>query len=288
MVSLIKALACMLLFATAVHAEELSCDKQMKPNGIPIALMDQPFKAFLTADVSGKSGIAPAVILIDGGAQRYCVETAISSDSANPPMQKETLEREGHRQVKWHSPYLLVQSDESTRIEVANKTWVFKAANGTLIRLGALGGDVMEEKSGRFLSLYNKAPVWRATAFGCTACKPKIHLAIDDLDGKLVANAEATWRLNEAERKSNYEYADSQIRAGLPPLEEDVPTRSLVLGALIENAVIAKYCGRASEMDKVVALANAHLDPASQNDLAQALSAVVPLETPDQWGARSE
>ena len=285
MVSLIKAFVCVLLMTTIARAEELNCNKQMERNGAPIPLVDRPFKISLVADASDGADITTAMLLIDGGVQRYCVETTLSIDPSDPPTRADALTREGRRHITWLSPYLLVRSDESTRQEVVNKTWIFKAANGTLVRLGAIGGDVVEESSGRFQSLYNKAPVWRAQAFGCMACNPRVHLVIDDRDGKLVANAEATWRLNEKERRDNYEYVNSQIRSGLPPVDEDVPTRSFVLRAFIENAVVAKYCGRTVEMDRLIALVNTHLDQASQSALTQALRGVVPLEIPDQWGA---
>ncbi len=244
--------------------------------------MDDPVKASL-AVLSEEAGLVSAQISVDKGGKHYCFETTLSLDDAGAS-RNETLAAEGRRQITWLPPYLLVQSDLSTRQEFVNQTSVFKEAEGTLIKVGALGGDVSREVSGRFLSLYNKGSVWREMGFDCEACKPQVRLAIDELGGALVADPEETWRINQQELRDNDQYIQSEI-GSLPPPEEDSPTRMLVLRSLTENAVIAKYCGRDAEVGKLLALASAHLDQDEQDQLAQSLNGTIPGEIPDQWGA---
>ena len=270
----------MLLLSAAVRAEEPICGLTDA-----VTLMERPVKLSMQIDSSDQFSVS-TTMQMDKGDERYCISNFFFSDSGSKTLlQGQALADEGRRRIMWRPPYLLALSHSGGRVEAYDRTWVFKVAEGRLTRIGALGGNARISSTGQFVSLYNKAAIWRAAAFRCEACRPRVHLVLDERDGKFAANAAATWRLNRKEWRHNRNYIASRIRAGLPPLEADSPTRGLVLAALIENAAIAKYCGRDAEVKKSMALAKANLDEVSQRELVRALREVAPLEIPDRWDA---
>lgn len=228
-------------------------------------------------------------MLIDDGAHTYCVSNNFFSDSdSEPPPQGQKLADDGRGRIRWLSPYLLVLSHTGGRAEAYDKTWIFKIVEGKLTRMGTVGGDAEMASTGRFQSLYNKASVWQGEEFDCEACRPQVRLVIEDKDGALAANPEATWEINQKEWQDNEKFVASQIQAGLPkdPDAQDL-WRMQTLGALIENAVVAKYCRHDTEVQRLTALAKANLDQASLDELNNSLRNLVPLELPDRWDAVS-
>ena len=269
------------LFSLSSRADELSCPKDAKPGDIKL-LKDKPVEASLTID-SSFAGVASATIMIATGTERFCIETILSPQHSGG---SEAMAEEGHRHVTWSAPYLLVEADSNFRQDVLNKTWIFKLRKKKLTRLGAVGGDLAKISSGRFRSLYNKAAVWQADSFECTACKTQLALVIEDQNGKLAANADETWKANQKQWQTNEKMIATKIAAGAPRNEDKLyEWRQTAVRALIENIVIAAYCRQDEEVKRLTALADANLDRTSHDDVVKALKQVVPLEAPDRWNA---
>jgi hypothetical protein len=277
-----------LLLTTTAHAEMPDCAKPANLSG-RVVLQDQPAPISMTVDSSDQISVS-TTILIDDGSNIYCIADNFFSESGvEPPPQGQKLAEEGRRRIQWFPPYLLVRSQTEGHGGAYDSTWIFKASSdGKLKRLGAIGGDADTSASGQFLSLFNKASVWTGEAFFCIACKPNVRLVIEDTGGTLVANPEATWEANQKEWHDNEAFISSQIQTG-PPKDHDPDAQDRwlteTLGAVTENAVIAKYCGHDAEVVRLTALAKDHLDQASMEQLKTSLQNVIALELPDRWNA---
>ena len=255
-----------------------------------MALTDQPVPISVAYGPFNSTGML-GTLLIGTGPERFTILTGL------PPQNLELMEFPGPEAVPrvarglihWQPPYLMVEAEWNWRQPIYNAVQVFKWSDGRLRRLGALGGGGWSGKmdQGRFLSQYNKEPVWDSTGFFCTACKSNLQIALRDIGETLTADSASTWEVNRTIWQQN----EATLQNGFPvpavPPDDDTMFRwrMSVTRSLIENAVLAKYCGKEAELDRLTALAE-KLPAEDHADFDKALAHVVPLEAPDRWGAR--
>jgi hypothetical protein len=284
-VALYSALALSLLIEPT-FAQPVEQTKQV-PSNKALSVMKQPVQVELVIndDAAGQEIFGATFRISDGHSVQTVGTYLVSKDSEFNPEHLDILST-AREQVRWQPPYLQISSVQSHKTTWDNSAVVFKFQNGRLSKMGNIGGSEKQFlKEGRFTSLYNKPSVWASMGFQCSACKPHIIIVLDSKNSSFLVNASETWKINGPLREENGQIIRSQLPSGVPKRDEDADFqfRMGVFDALIENAVLAKYCAHHAELTSLLKLAGRDLDKGYRAELDSILLQVVPLELPDAW-----
>ncbi len=236
-----------------------------------LVLMDTPVKVTATVKALDEGGYA-AQIGIHNGPIAQLVNTAVRANSQS------NAERILRKQVRWQSPYLFVHSScgGGRNLRCEGET-VFKVVETVTVRLGDLiGAAPSVYTKGHFHDVYDKLDGKLGIASELT---PRFVLVLDDVNGKWVVNAAATWSGNANAWRT---HAD-QI-ANTPPHKDWSETEWLpYFSALVSNAALARYCNKHDELQAVLNTVTPLLNTDQLRMVTDALSKVVPLELPKAW-----
>jgi len=160
--------------------------------------------------------------------------------------------------VAWTPPYLFVQLGcGGGNAWLCDRVIVFKVDDGIathLVSVAAQDGPPDDVFTGHyFIDTYDKLE--QDYGFG-HAEAPWFSIAIEDTAQGLVVSAEATWLLNHDRYRSH---------------------------SVFTQAVLAKYCGKQRELQRVVESALPTLESADTTLLFETLDAIVPSELPSAW-----
>jgi len=128
-------------------------------------------------------------------------------------------------------------------------------------------------REGYFVDDYDKLEL---RAGLCHACAPRFELAIREDGGQLTVLPDVTWSINRV----RYERFKALINSWLYGQLED---EDKVFEAILNNAVLARYCGRDRDLSPTLEQLAARLDDDHRAWLCDALDQVTPLELPVTW-----
>jgi hypothetical protein len=195
-------------------------------------------------------------------------------------------------EVKWQSPYLLVSSIWDWKKAEQNNIVLFKLEAGRVERFANLsGGEEQFPQEGRFFSRFPST--WMrftcmAVSYGCAA---DWQVALDDRNDTLTVNGLETWQKNQrlwqaydqfihAELAQIAMHRDDNIRDWGDPYDSH---HGNVFGTILQNAVLAKYCRRDTELNALLQFARPYLDDKHRQNLDDILAQVTPLESFPDW-----
>jgi len=250
----------------AVTAVELNA-----ANATSLTLLSDPIE--VTADVDTSGNYASVQISVHNGPITQLVSTNVQGNSLA------TIERTLKRQVTWHDPYLLVHSScGSGNAWRCESETVFKKTDSVVIRLGDLIGTATEVyKNGHFYDVYDKL---EQQVDGLSqAASPNFKIVLNDINSNLTVNAAATWTVNAAA----WTQRSTDITATHPEQSWNETEWEHYFSAVVNNAVLARYCQHSDELQQLLQTVEPELDTYHRRALADALSKVVPLERPKAW-----
>jgi len=179
----------------------------------------------------------------------------------------------------WLAPYLVVRSEcGGGNAWACNKEIVFKVTGGHAFRIGAfaVGDDRLPGLSlreGYFVDTYDKLEL---RAGMCHACSPRFEVAIGEEGGQLAVLPDVTWSINRPQYERFQALINSWLCGGLEADHE-------VLGAVLNNAALAKYCGRDRDLSLTLEQLAARLDDDHRAWLCKVLDQVTVSELPVLW-----
>ncbi len=186
--------------------------------------------------------------------------------------------------VAWRAPYLFVRTEcGGGTVWGCNKETVFEVTGHHALRIGSfIVADEPREagqslRNGQVLDTYDKLE--DADLALSHVRHPGFRMVLRLHDEQLVADPGATWSLNKARHLEHGSVITSW-------LAHDSPADEKVLAAIIEDGVMAKYCGRANEVTDLVTRVKPRLTQEQWADVQRALELTVPLELPSAWRGR--
>lgn len=258
----------LLMMCSALLAMELVAAAATQLN-----LLEEPIKVTASVNAADIGSFVSAQIGVHNGPITQLVSTSVHGKSL---VEVEKVLKE---QVTWHAPYLLVHSSCG-----GGNAWrcegeaVFKVMNDSVARLGDLIGDASAVyRGGHFHDTYDKL---ENHVDGLShASSPTFGIVLDDIDSILTVNATATWTDNaDAWRKRAVYLADHHPDRSWSDADwEDY------FSALMNSAVLARYCNRSEELQQLTKAVEPELDAYHRRAFTDALSKVVPLEKPKAW-----
>jgi hypothetical protein len=181
--------------------------------------------------------------------------------------------------VAWRAPYLFVRSECGGGTAWAcNQEIVFKVTGGHADRIGAF--EVGEKRlpglslrEGYFVDTYDKLEFSAGLSH---MSAPRFELAIREEGGQLTVLPDVTWSINRVQ----YERFNALISSWLYGHSED---EDEVFEAIVNTAVLARYCGRDRELSPTLERVAARLDADHRAWLCETLDRVTPFELPVTW-----
>jgi len=244
---------------------------ELTANAESLTLLSDPIK--VTAEVDTSGSYASAQIGIHNGPITQLVNTNVQANSLA------AIERTLKRQITWRDPYLLVHSScgSGNALRCESET-VFKKTDNAVIRLGDLVGTATAVyRNGRFYDVYDKLEN-QVDGLSHTP-SPSFKIVLDDVDSSLIVNAAATWSSNA----NAWAQHTAELAAAHPEQSWGEPEWESYFYAVVNNAVLARYCQQNEELQQLLKTVEPKLDTYHRRALTDALSKVVPLEKPKAW-----
>lgn len=156
---------------------------------------------------------------------------------------------------------------------------VFTLAKGELVGLGRLavwGDDAFGTSyaNGAFRDLDSDLEINDLLSH---AASPRIDVVLREQDGTLVGDSAATWTLNAEQFALNDSLAKVRTE---PDIVGYRRVWELVITPRLENAMLAKFCGRTATLDAIVAEAKRVLPAEAMAQFVPLLGRVTPLALP--------
>jgi hypothetical protein len=181
--------------------------------------------------------------------------------------------------TRWTGKYLLVRTEcGGGNAWRCNVDTIFTLRGDALSCVGEVAGGDREAPAksygnGCFWDMYDKFEMNPLTDHSDA---PGFWLALLEKGGSLRADLPRTWIRNRGDfRKRMMEIADI-IKGG----EKDEDTRRRLESLILDNAVLAKYCGRKSDAARLEKLASRYVEPARLGAFRDIMTLVKPGEYP--------
>jgi len=228
-----------------------------------LLLMETPVKVTATLHSLDEGGTEASIAVHNGPVAQLVNTTVTGLTTANAS----SLLR---RELNWRAPYLLVHSSCSiNNVRRCGGEVVFKVVDSKLLRLGDFAASENPTlANGRFYDSYDKLG-------------EQIYFAIVlmDISDALQVNGDATWSNNLPVWNIRATHIlNVKPLPNWPDVEWDK-----YFAAIVNNAVIARYCNRTDELQQILDTVNPLLDTDHRRLLADTLSKVIPLEKPKAW-----
>jgi hypothetical protein len=225
--------------------------------------MESPVKVTATLRPLDEGGTEASIAVHNGPVAQLVSTTLAGLTAANAG----SLLR---RQLDWQAPYLLVRSScNINSVRRCGGAVVFKVLNNKILRLGDFSvGENPTLANGRFYDSYDKLGE-----------KIDFAIVLMDVNDVLQVNGDATWSNNLPVWNIRAAHINS-----IKPLANWSDTEwDNFFTAIMNNAVIARYCNHTDELQQLLDTANPLLDTDHRRLLTDTLSKVVPLEKPKAW-----
>jgi len=215
----------------------------------PVLLQSKPFRVEATFEDSGGLPWFMAEITVSGGGRSYVLPTAIRADSGGSAAALGEL----RRSMGWKDDFFFVRTScgPGNAWKCVNEA-VFESGDNGPVGLGRLSARAGEgyatcRVNGAFLDFDADFEINDLTSH---AGAPGFDVVLLGKDGRLVGDPGATWARNERRFAANdslaHAHVGPQSSGGREFWEPAITPR-------LENALIAKWCGRESLADSVVA-----------------------------------
>lgn len=188
--------------------------------------------------------------------------------------------------VAWRPPYLFVRSECGGNAWACDKEDVFIVAGGRARWIGAFAvSDSSRQvpqsyRGGYFVDCYDKLE--DAHIGLCHACSPYFDIAIRLIKNRLVVAPDITWSMNQ----DRYLRNEAAVAAWLAQHKTKGEDDEEAFSAVVENAVLAKYCKRHDELTGLLGRVEPRLGEDDLRNLRRALALTFPLELPSAWRGR--
>jgi hypothetical protein len=146
--------------------------------------------------------------------------------------------------------------------------YVFTVRDGELICLGS----VLLYEHSQFYDVYDGLELNALTSH---AAAPHFEVVMTEQNGALVANLDTTWALNKTDHDRCVAEIDKYLQSGEREPERDHEVTSCLLG----NAILARYCDRQTELEKVLSQTKRILSAKDFDTFHGSVYSVVPGET---------
>jgi hypothetical protein len=235
-----------------------------------VTLLDTPVKVTATIQARAEGGYAAQIGVHNGPIAQLVSTTTRGGTQA-------AAESALRKQVQWRAPYLFVHSSCDGNVWRCEGEVVFRVMDGAVTRLGDLIGTASGVfKNGHFYDHYDKLE--QQVPGLSHASSPSFVIVLDEVNGLLQVNAEATWSSNAAAWREHAAIANTQ------PNPDGLNAEwQRYFSAVVSNAALARYCNKAGELQQLLNAVNPVLDADQRRLLTDALSKVVPLERPRAW-----
>lgn len=228
------------------------------------------------------SGQYVFTITVHGEAGDQVMTTAVKASSLDEAIK---IARAG---TVWRSPYLFVHLDRGIGNRPdGRREAVFEVLNGKLVSLGQLIdlGDGMASYRGRHFVDYWVADASQQMGL-CRDCAPVLRIQLVDRDGHLEVQRSVTWSANQDSWQANAQLIahPPTDNASDPPdsADNNFASRLSYFQAVVKNAMLAKYCGKTSDLLELLSLSAPHLNSEQRQDLRDALAMLAPLTPPSE------
>jgi hypothetical protein len=243
----------------------------------PVVLLEQPVR--VVAKLAGDgSGLFGGTIVVSRGDRRFDLSTVVI------PAQRDTAFAaaiaELRRSMGWKGRYLFV----TTSCGPGNN-WkcgsdaVFTLVNGELVGLGSLIARAGAEYGtcwwgGAFHELDADFEGNDLTSHGNS---PRIELLLHERGGRLVGDTDSTWTINATQFALNEGLARTTTQ---PEVIGYRRSWEFAISPRLENAMLAKYCGRTAALDSVIAEARGVLPAEVMGPFQELLARIEPGALP--------
>lgn len=207
---------------------------------------------------------------IEYGSYRFKFQTLLLINNVNF---KKAIKYQKSR-VHWKTPYLFVGSDNGGGNAVrGNRDIVFLLKKGELLYIGEVDANSFKDRV--FRDFYDKFEVNKLT---CHAESPIISLVLEKKGGRLKVNLDKTCIENHKA------FNDNQRRINYIKAREKLGSESRVeqiVGPLLFNAVISKYCKHEKDANSFVKIAMNELNEDGIRSFNDILAQIIPGELPE-------
>ena len=184
--------------------------------------------------------------------------------------------------VAWRPPYLFVRSECGGNAWACDKEDVFIVAEGRARWIGAFAIDSSQPipqsyRGGYFMDCYDKL---EEAQIGLShASSPYFDIAIRLIKNRLVVAPDITWSMNQ----DRYLRNEAAVAVWLAERKTVGEHDEEAFSAVVENAVLAKYCKRHDELTGLLGRVEPRLGEDDRRNLRRALALTFPLELPSAW-----